>query len=432
VIREPLARILAIARKEFRHLRRDHLTGGMVLGVPLMMTLLFGYAINQDVRHLRAGVADLAGTQRSRLLVEDAQATQVIDVVERVESAEALESLLVSGRISVGLLIPADFEGRFAHGGRPTAQLLVDGGDPIVLGAARGLLALPIHDRFRRTAAAAPTFELRAFYNPERRSPVHIVPGLCGVVLTLTMVLFTSVAIVREKERGNLELLITRPIRTTELMIGKILPYVAIGFIQVTLILLLGSQLFDVPIRGSLVDLYLGAGAFVAATLTLGLLISTAAATHPHAADRPGHHPARRRPRGGAAGDRAPPALLRDPDGALDPALPQETGLSAPRRRWAGGRWIRQRHWSRVGGSGAAGGGGVPPPPPPPTGARAPRKVSPVLPGSPEGRATAPLAAGPLAAGRYSASSCGSACTLFASQPVSRWKEEDRNSARSS
>ncbi len=279
VIREPLARILAIARKEFRHLRRDHLTGGMVLGVPLMMTLLFGYAINQDVRHLRAGVADLAGTQRSRLLVEDAQATQVIDVVERVESAEALESLLVSGRISVGLLIPADFEGRFAHGGRPTAQLLVDGGDPIVLGAARGLLALPIHDRFRRTAAAAPTFELRAFYNPERRSPVHIVPGLCGVVLTLTMVLFTSVAIVREKERGNLELLITTPIRTTELMIGKILPYVAIGFIQVTLILLLGSQLFDVPIRGSLVDLYLGAGAFVAATLTLGLLISTAAAT---------------------------------------------------------------------------------------------------------------------------------------------------------
>ena len=150
-----LSRVAAIARKEFRHLRRDRLTGGMVVGVPLMMTALFGYAINQDVRHLRAGVVDLAGTQSARLLVQEAQATQVIDVVASAESVEALEQLLVAGRISVGIVIPADFERRSATGDRARAQLLVDGGDPIVLGAARGLVSLALADRFASPALAA-------------------------------------------------------------------------------------------------------------------------------------------------------------------------------------------------------------------------------------------------------------------------------------
>jgi ABC-2 type transport system permease protein len=282
-LRHSLSRISAIARKEFRHLRRDRLTAGMVVGVPLMMTILFGYAINQDVRHLRAGVADLAGSQRARTLVQDAQATQVIDVVASAPSVQALERLLVEGRISVGILIPADFESRSARGNRARAQLLVDGGDPIVLAAARGLVALPVGDRFARpelaSARAAPLFELRAYYNPERRSPVHIVPALCGVILTLTLVLFTAVAIVRERERGNLELLITTPVQTPELMIGKIAPYVLVGYAQVSLILLLGRFLFGVPIQGNLIDLYVGTGIFVAAALTLGLLISTLADT---------------------------------------------------------------------------------------------------------------------------------------------------------
>jgi len=277
------SRIAAIARKEFLHLRRDRLTGGMVAGVPLMMTILFGYAINQDVRHLRAGVADLAGTQSARLLVQDAQASQVIDVVAAVGSVEALERLLVEGRISVGIVIPADFARRAGRGDRARAQLLVDGGDPIVLSAARGLVSQTVVDRFAPPAQAgahrAPVFELRAYFNPERRSPVHIVPALCGVVLTLTLVLFTAVAIVRERERGNLEHLITTPVQTPELMVGKIAPYIVIGYAQVTLILLLGHFAFSVPIQGSLVDLYLGTGIFIAAALTLGLLISTLAQT---------------------------------------------------------------------------------------------------------------------------------------------------------
>jgi len=268
-----LFRIGAVASKEFRHLGRDHISGAMILGIPIVMTLLFGYAINNDVRNLRAGVADDAGTSASRALISDAQATQVIRIVAQVDSPLELEKLLSRGDISVGIYVPPDFEQRRLHSDRPLAQLLVDGSDPIVLSAARGLQNLDIRGR-----SAAP-LELLAMYNPERRSPVFIVPGLCGVILTLTMVLFTAVAIVRERERGNLELLITTPIKPLELMVGKILPYILIGYVQVSLILLIGVGLFDIPVRGQLHQFYLGAGIFVISTLTLGLLISTLAAT---------------------------------------------------------------------------------------------------------------------------------------------------------
>jgi ABC-2 type transport system permease protein len=279
-----LGRTLAIARKEVRQLRRDRLTFGMIVGIPLVQLVLFGYAINQDVRHLRAGVADMAGTQRSRLLAADAAGSQVVDIVAQAETVEELEALLRKGRISVGIAIPRDFDRRVQQGERPPAQLLVDGSDPIILGAARGIAALPVENRFRPVlpAAARPpgqTFEVRAYYNPERRSAVQIVPGLIGVILTLTMVIFTAIAIVRERERGNLELLITTPVRTWELMVGKVLPYMFVGLIQVTLVLLAGWALFRIPIRGSLVDFYLAGALFVTATLTMGLLVSTAAKT---------------------------------------------------------------------------------------------------------------------------------------------------------
>ncbi|HKA14633.1 MAG TPA: ABC transporter permease [Myxococcota bacterium] len=270
---------MAIARKEVRQLRRDRLTFGMIVGLPVLQLLLFGYAINQDVRHLRAGVADLSGTQRARILVQDAQATQVVEIVKHARSAAELEALLREGAISVGLLVPPDFERRVESGARAPAQLLVDGSDPIVLAASRGIIELPVRPRSPAARASSPTFEVRAYYNPERRSQVQIVPGLMGVILTMTMVLFTAVAIVRERERGNLELLINTPVRTPELMVGKILPYMAIGMVQVTLILLVGRWLFDVPIRGSLVDVYVAGLVFVTTSLTLGLFISTLAAT---------------------------------------------------------------------------------------------------------------------------------------------------------
>ncbi len=274
-------RIWAIAKKEFFHLRRDHLTGGMVAGIPLVMTILFGYAINTDVRHLSAAAVDEANTSTSRALLADAQASQVLVFEHLATSVQELEQLIITGQISVGVYVPPDFESRLIHGNTPYAQLLVDDSDPVILGAVQGLVNLPVADSAARfnVQPVGSTFAPQPLFNPERRSAVFIVPGLCGVILTLTMVLFTSIAIVRERERGNLELLITTPVLSLELMIGKIVPYVLIGYLQISIILMLGVFLFDVPVRGTLLDFYLGAGVFVISTLSLGLLISTIAET---------------------------------------------------------------------------------------------------------------------------------------------------------
>jgi len=271
-------RILAISSKEILQLARDRLTFAMVAGIPIIQILLFGFAINLDVRNLRAGVVDEASSQASRWLVEDVAATQVLDIVARAASVQELEAAIRSGEIVVGLHIPRDFERRLTDPSRPAAQLLIDGTDPQVAGIVGALVDMPFKTRPGAPQIADNTlFAVRTFFNPERRSAVMIVPGLIGVILTFTMVLFTAVAIVRERERGNLELLITTPVRTIELMIGKILPYIVIGLIQVTLILALGAWLFDVPVRGSLLDLYVASGVYIAATLGLGLLISTVA-----------------------------------------------------------------------------------------------------------------------------------------------------------
>ncbi len=277
---KPLSRIAAIVKKEVRQLRRDRLTFGMIVGLPIIQMLLFGYAINTDVRNLKAAVSDQAETHLSRQLVAGLAQTQVVNIVERVASPEELEDRLRQGKISIGVVIPADFDRRVVDRSRSAVQLLVDGSDPTILGVANKLRSMPL--AFDSTARARPgvdIVEVRPYYNPERRTPVNIIPGLIGVILTMTMILFTAVAIVRERERGNLELLINTPVSSAELMIGKIVPYIVIGMLQLALILAVGRLLFDVPVRGSILDLYLCASAFVAANLSLGLLISTAAKT---------------------------------------------------------------------------------------------------------------------------------------------------------
>lgn len=274
------SRIMAIVKKEVRQLRRDRLTFGMVVGLPVVQMLLFGYAINTDVRHLRTAIADQSGTHLSQQFVAEVGQTQVIDIIEFVPTAEHLEDLLRRGRISIGIVIPPDFDRRVEDPLRAAAHLLVDGTDPTILGVANQLRTMPFRlDSGTRATRQEQVFELRPYYNPERRSPVNIIPGLMGVILTMTMILFTSVAIVRERERGNLELLINTPLSSTELMVGKVIPYIVIGMLQLALILGVGRVLFDVPVRGSIVDLYLAASAFIAANLALGLLISTAAKT---------------------------------------------------------------------------------------------------------------------------------------------------------
>lgn len=274
-----LDRIRAIATKEIRQLRRDRLTFGMIVGIPLIQMLLFGYAINFDVRGLSAAVVDEAQTSMSRALIADMQATGVIRVREYGSSATDLRRRLQAGEVSIGIYIPADFERRRIDRDRPLAQLLVDGSEPTVENIARVFTAMPMPVRAGVYAANQPLFEVRTEYNPEKRTAVQIVPALIGVILSMTMMMFTAVAIVRERERGNLELLITTPASSFEMMLGKLLPYVFIGLIQTTLVLLLGALLFNVPVNGGLGALYLAALLFIAATLTLGLLASTLAQT---------------------------------------------------------------------------------------------------------------------------------------------------------
>ncbi|MGB5511109.1 MAG: ABC transporter permease [Woeseiaceae bacterium] len=275
-----LSRILAIVKKELRQLRRDRLTFGMIVGLPVIQMLLFGYAINTDVRDLKTAVADQAGTHLSRQFVSELGQTQVVDIVSFVETVAELQALLRRGEVSIGVVLPEDFDRRVNNRSQPAVQLLVDGSDPTILGVANQLVRMPLRlDTSPRSAASAELIAVRPYFNPERRSPINIIPGLLGVILTMTMILFTSVAIVRERERGNLELLINTPVSSTELMIGKVIPYIVIGMLQLVLILAVGRLLFAVPMRGNPLDLLLAASTFIAANLALGLLISTAAKT---------------------------------------------------------------------------------------------------------------------------------------------------------
>lgn len=274
-----LTRLFAITRKEFKQLRRDRLTFAMIVGLPLIQILLFGYAIELDVRHLEAGVADRSGTVAAQRIVQRAEASQVVDIVHWGRSAEDLEARIRRGEFKVGLVFPPDLERRLAEGDRPAGQLLIDGSDPTIERIVRQLARMPLHLRPADTRRPDGSLEARTFYNPEGRTELQIVPALIGVILHLTLVLFTAMAIVRERERGNLEMLIATPVSTPELMMGKLLPYILIGLIQTTIVLLAGLWLFDVPLRGETIDLYTAALAFIFAALALGLFISTLAAT---------------------------------------------------------------------------------------------------------------------------------------------------------
>ena len=272
-------RLWAVMLKELRQMRRDRVTLAMIVGIPVMQLVLFGYAINLNLRGLDAAIADQANTAGSRALVMDMLATGVIEPAREARTPQELMGLLERGEISVGVAIPPDFERRRLDRDRPLAQLLVDGSEPTVENIARVFTAMPLPARAGIYTTSQPLFEVLTEYNPEKRTAVQIVPALIGVILSMTMMMFTAVAIVRERERGNLELLITTPASSFELMIGKLLPYVFIGLIQTTLILALGAALFNVPINGGLGSLYLAALLFIAATLTLGLLASTLAQT---------------------------------------------------------------------------------------------------------------------------------------------------------
>lgn len=277
-----MQRLVAIAAKEFRQLSRDRITFGMIVMIPFVQLLLFGYAINTYVRDIPVGVVDLSGSTASRYLVSAVAATNVVEFQRQYTTPADAQSALTRGEVRAVLVIPLDLSKRIVEG-REIAQWMIDGSDSVVSSAMLGLTNMPLDQLIPEPKAerhiTKPTFTMSIFYNPERRSAVNIVPGLAGIILTMTMILFTSAAIVRERERGNLEMLINTPVKPLELMLGKIVPYVLIGFIQVSIILTLGHFVFDVPIHGGLFDLFVVTLVFIAASLTLGLILSTIAKT---------------------------------------------------------------------------------------------------------------------------------------------------------
>jgi len=259
----------------------------------LIQLLLFAFAINTNVRHIPVGLVDDSQSAISRILKQTVEATGVIEFNQQYLTVKQAESAIARGEIRAVFIIPRDIEKRLVRHqavglgsppstdretSRPIAQWLVDGSDTMIAGALKGLRSMPLTELLDKPAnRRTPTFEVTLLYNPEQRTPVNIVPGLVGIILTMTMIMFTSAAIVRERERGNLELLITTPVSSLELMVGKIVPYIFIGALQVIIILGLGYLIFDVPINGGLGQLAIATFLFIIASLTLGLVISTIA-----------------------------------------------------------------------------------------------------------------------------------------------------------
>jgi ABC-2 type transport system permease protein len=287
-------RIGAIAWKELRQLRRDRMTLAMMIALPVMQLLLFGYAINTDVRHVPTIVYDQDKTALSRDLYRSMAATGFYDIVGEVGDYDEIEVAMRSSRAKVALVVPSRYASDIKSG-RPTrVQLVVDGSDPQTVASATNTAASLVAARsgelmIAKLSRGGPVMgspielEPNTWYNPDLRTAVYIVPGLIGVILTMTMVMLTAMAIARERERGTLEQLIVSPIKNVELVVGKILPYVIIGYIQITLILLAGRLVFRVPFLGSPPLLYALSFMFIAANLALGLFFSTIAKTQQQA-----------------------------------------------------------------------------------------------------------------------------------------------------
>ncbi len=288
-----LVRLLSVAWKELVQLRRDRISFGLIVGIPLIQLSLFGYAINTTVRHVPLAVVDESSTASSRDLIRSMIASGSFDLAATLSSRREIDRTLKSGKAQVIVVIPADYEDNLARRITATVQVILDGTDPQIVSSAsvamQGFFAFrseniiaarlnPVDESLQPVR-----FEPATWYNPELRSAVFIVPGLMGMILTNTLMMYTAMAIARERERGTMEQLIVSPVKRFELILGKIIPYILIGYVQVTVILTAGHFLFHVPIRGSIPFLYLIAFEFIAANLALGLFLSTIARTQQQA-----------------------------------------------------------------------------------------------------------------------------------------------------
>lgn len=281
------SRFWAIVLKEFVQMKRDRVTFGMMVGIPLLQLTLFGFAINSDPKNLPTAILAADHGAFARTLAAAMRHSGYFSVVQEVSTEAEAAELLRTGRVQFVLNIPTDFSRRVLRGERPALLLEADASDPAATGpAVAAVRAITSHvlDRdltgpLARLRAAPPPVELRvhAHYNPENITQYNVVPGLMGVVLTMTMIVITALAMTRERERGTMENLLATPVRPFEVMTGKILPYIIVGYVQLTLILLAAVFLFDVPLVGSVTLVYATALVFIAANLAVGITFSTLA-----------------------------------------------------------------------------------------------------------------------------------------------------------
>ncbi|CAN5563750.1 ABC transporter permease [soil metagenome] len=280
-------RLRGIIVKEFTQMRRDRLTFAMILGIPLIQLTLFGYAINADPRHLPAAVLLADRGPQGRTVLAAMQNSTYFDFVRQVRSEAEGRDLLARGQVQFVISIPENFSRDLLRGDRPAILIEADATDPAATGNALGSLGNLINNALQsdlkgplaslQPAAGPIDLRVHALYNPEVVTQYNIVPGLMGVILTMTMILITGLAITRERERGTMENLLSMPTRPSEVLIGKIVPYIMVGYIQVGVILLAAHFLFHIPMQGSILLLLLVALVFIAANLALGITFSTVA-----------------------------------------------------------------------------------------------------------------------------------------------------------
>ena len=284
-VREPAFgfwwRSYAMVVKEFIQLRRDRVSFAMIVMIPVMQLLLFGYAINTTPRHLPAAVLLQEDTDLGRSILKALENTSYFHFTQEVHDVAELDDLLLSGKVLFAVEIPRGFERAVRRGDYPALLVAADATDPIAASSALSALSVIVqtalaHDLFTGNPPSLP-FEIRAHarYNPAASSRLNIVPGLVGTILTMTMLIFTALSVTREVERGTMENLLSMPIRPVEVMFGKIIPYVLVGFIQAALILGIGVVLFGVPVRGSLAMLALLSTLFITTNLAIGYTFST-------------------------------------------------------------------------------------------------------------------------------------------------------------
>ena len=279
------SRTLAMFIKEFVQLRRDRLTFATMIFIPVVQLLLFGYAINTTPRHLPTAVLVYEDSDLGRSILAALNNTSYFKITNLVRSEAEMDHLIRSGEVLFGIEIPAGFERSVRRGDRPALLVVADASDPVAAGTALGALegivrTALVRDRGLPEAEEQPAaFEIRQHrrYNPAGVTSLNIVPGLLGTILTMTMLIFTALSVTREVERGTMESLLAMPIEPLEIMLGKIAPYILIGFIQAALIVGLGVVLFGVPVAGSLTLLAVLSTLFIATNLSIGYTFSTVA-----------------------------------------------------------------------------------------------------------------------------------------------------------